>query len=218
MRLAGLRGLLFPRTASAPSEPAPIAISCLISDLTVVGSLVLGFLLLSFFFSSSWTPSHLPSSSPGSSSFVLRVLEGLSFSWGFIKICDDNQMGELPSSLSSSASSSSSSSCSLTSSSSFTSSSVVTDINHGTGVYWHQAHTRRHTGPTGPSGHTGPRRHCGLTIALRSILAHRSQSDRFYRRYRSDIRPISAGMHGVFIADIRVQIGLRSEIPVIGPI
>ena len=50
------------------------------------------------------------------------------------------------------------------------------------------------------------------------FLAHRSRSDRFYRRYRADIRPISADMHGVFIADIRVQIGLRSEIPVIGPI
>ena len=33
-----------------------------------------------------------------------------------------------------------------------------------------------------------------------------------------DIGPISAEMNGVFIADIRVQNGLRSEIPVISPI
>ena len=47
---------------------------------------------------------------------------------------------------------------------------------------------------------------------------HRAAQALWANGFIADIRPISADMHGAFIADIRVQIGLRSEIPVIGPI
>ena len=50
------------------------------------------------------------------------------------------------------------------------------------------------------------------------FVANRSRSDRFYRRYQADASTVSTGMLAAFIADIRAQIGLRSEIPVIGPI
>ena len=56
-------------------------------------------------------------------------------------------------------------------------------------------------------------------IAERSVLSPisgRYQAD--IDRDRADVRPISTDMHGAFIADTRAQIGLRSEIPVIGPI
>ena len=98
---------------------------------------------------------------------------------------------------------------------------MVTDTYHGTGVYWR---TRGDTpGQEGRQGTHGAAReslagdrgavHFGAPIAKRSVLSPRS--GRYQLRMQADI---DRHAHGAFIADIRTQIGLRSEILVIGPI